>query len=371
VLSVAAFVMGTVISATQALAQPVQAFVDQVARGEGQAFLISHGGLCFAVTPKHVLEIANGILGGSARLTPEGAGGQTIGAIRWGETPFDAVVLETEGTPPSGCGPPIRSWRPPVREALAGAMTASLRFISPDGGIRALPLVIRATTFTEIRFEAIDNALIQQGLSGSLVMVGETAVGMLVRAPGESLGAALRLDQVLASVREMLAPEELSPSVSMSVSDVSLSSAVSGAAVLQSTAAPVDVDSRANLLLAPSDTEGLFRATAPKGARLVIDLAGDEPRPVACVRFDFAGVPADERPRGASLGISTAGNGAFIPIGTIAMSSIADATDRAFGLPQRAKRVAVDLQPSRHPNGILSIRRLIVLEAQGQSGGCP
>ena len=125
------------------------------------------------------------------------------------------------------------------------------------------------------------------------------------------------------------------------------------------------------MLLAPLEEDGRFRVVAPDGARIEVDLAGEVARAIGCIRLDFADVPAAERPGSASFNLSAVDGRTYRSTGTKAISSIKDTTDRPFGLPQRARRIALDLQPSRHPDGILSIRRLIVLEAKGTSGGCP
>lgn len=339
----------------------------------GQGFLVASGGLCYAIMPRHLLERPDGLIAGRAVVAPEGAAGRKVGARLHAEFPFDAVILETEGLPPGGCGPSIDSWRPNVREALSTSNATSLRSINSDGAVRTLSLVIRSSTFISIRVAPTDGAYIQQTMSGSLIVVGNEPVAMLLASKGDLSGSGMRIDQILASAREILGGVGVGKvkKPPRPPAGASLSLASAGASLLISSAAPVDAGTGAKELLASPEGKGLFRAVAPKGARLEINLAGETARPIGCIRLDFSGVPPKERPRSISFSLSALDKGAYFPAGTMAVSSVSDTSDRPFGLPQRARRLALGLQRSQHPEGILSIRRLIVLEAKGESGGCP
>lgn len=339
----------------------------------GQGFLVASGGLCYAIMPRHLLLRPDGLVAGRAVLVPEGSQGRRVGARLYAEFPFDAVLLETEGTPPGGCGPSIHAWRPDVREALQRSGTVALRTISADGGVRTLPLTIEATSFTGIRVAPAGKGYIQQTMSGSLIVKGDDAMAMLLNADGDYSGSGMNIDQILASARVMLGaqPAARRNSPILDTSGNALSLAAAGARLIISSAAPVDPKSGAAMLLGAPDEAGRFRAVAPHGASLEFDLAGEKARPVGCIRFDFAGVPPKERPRSVSISLSASDKGAYLPSGKIAISSITDVSDRPYGLPQRARRLLLHLQHSPHPDGIMAMRRLIVLEAKGSTGGCP
>ena len=338
----------------------------------GQGFLVASGGLCYAIMPRHLLVRPDGIIAGRAVLAPEGSQGRRVGARLYAEFPFDAVLLETEGTPPGGCGPSIHAWRPDVRQALRRSGAVVLRSVSADGGVRTLPLTVEATNFTGLRVAPSGNGYIQQTMSGSLIVKGDVAMAMLLRSEGDYSGSGMNMDQILASARIMLGAPNVArqQKPAMTTDGNTLSLATAGAKLITSSAAPFDPESGAAVLLGALEGKGRFRAVAPRGVSLEIDLAGENARPIGCIRFDFSGVPTKERPRSVSIGLSAVEKGAYLPSGTIAISSIDDVTDRPFGLPQRARRLTLHLQRSQHPDGILAMRRLIVLEATGSAGGC-
>jgi hypothetical protein len=113
----------------------------------------------------------------------------------------DVTVMRVEHGPLARrCGPPLLGYGP-FDDRLAAGIDATLVSINKDGTLRGRQVVIRQVGFVSLAIEPRREPL-QQGLSGSLVVLGDEAVGMLQTVGADGAGRAVRLERVAALLRD-------------------------------------------------------------------------------------------------------------------------------------------------------------------------
>lgn len=189
----------------------------------GQAWLLRHGQHCLAVSPTHVYREAGGVgLRGEGRKES----GELSQMMDLGDDLAYGIVA---GGLATRCGPPLATISRSVSRWLQGGAIGALRGLNGDGTVaRTAVVVVDDDGQGMLRVKPTgDGARIQKGHSGSLLMIGDVPVGMLLSVNARSgVGLVVRVDILLARVEAELQnrtaagkPEVDSPSVSLSAAN--------------------------------------------------------------------------------------------------------------------------------------------------------
>ncbi len=148
------------------------------------------GNYCFVYTPSHVLENSDTYFISSRHVKDAEASLLT-------SYPQDLAILQLPIDHAEMCRD--SSWQSVERVAaiLEGLNKATLSFRRKSGSLTEYPLRISKVdlhTYFYVQLENVDTQIIQ-GMSGSIVMVGEYPIGMLVSVEGRE-GKVLRMDSM-------------------------------------------------------------------------------------------------------------------------------------------------------------------------------
>ncbi|PHR84630.1 MAG: hypothetical protein COA59_06700, partial [Colwellia sp.] len=157
----------------------------------GRGILRSVGQQCLVYTPKHVVENSDGIYISSPHVKEAKSTILT-------EYPQDLAILQLAPEYQSMCS--SSSWRDDgnrVRSILNGVKDAVLSFRKKSGSFTEYQLIISSKdlhTYFYVELKSA-NRQFMQGMSGSIVKVGEYPVGMLISVK-DNIGKVLRLDTI-------------------------------------------------------------------------------------------------------------------------------------------------------------------------------
>jgi hypothetical protein len=251
----------------------------------GQAFLTHRAGQCWAILPTHVVEEA----AGSPAFVREGG---LLGEA--GETHDlgdDLGLARVEGAIARSCGAGIATISRAVSRRVRDSSVALVRSVNADATLAQLPVAVvdddgRAT----LRVRPVDpDEQIRKGQSGSLVVIDDAPVGMLLSVHARyGVGRVLRLDAMLERVEAFLAG--LEPAAE------ARAPATAGGRVVAWSASPVDAEHRAANLLDAGDAPGWRVHVEAWPVEVEMALAGEKRVALAGVELDAGDVPPEERP---------------------------------------------------------------------------
>lgn len=311
------------------------AYVEVASTGEGApagehgvAWLFSRGGVCYGLTPLHVLrDESRGRDARYARLVVArpGATPGEAQADRCAISPeHDLALLRVSGLADlADCGRSLVG-EPSTDELIASSSTGSLLSVTRAGSLRRSTLAIRAATVSEPNYfwvaPASDKDRLTQGMSGSLVAVRDTWAGFLMSvqdAPDEPDGTkakVLKIDRAIGLVHRMFfaraqsdgstdACMERSPSSPAGrpaepapgrPGDLDRARESCGARVLHWSVPPLSENTRPENLL--GDTQGhlFWRAANAGEVELDIGLCKHPQGRLSRVRMDATGCEANE-----------------------------------------------------------------------------
>ncbi|MEQ8484385.1 MAG: hypothetical protein RIB46_08470 [Pseudomonadales bacterium] len=347
-----------------AAAWPQQAVVRSYDAPElevGQAWLTRSGSRCLAVLPLHVAaetSVPSLLREGSAGLR-----GEATAVIDLGD---DAAVAMLAGGITADCGFTLGSISRNVTRRLRDGGLGTLRSVNGDGTLGRLSVSIvddDGERFLRV-LPTADGERLRKGLSGSLLMVDDQPVGMLLSVHARSgVGTVLRTDALLAKVDAHL--RGLAPPVS---DPAAVPAQRSGA---PAAAGPWQVRAWTDDPVGSAHLTGLLTATGEEGywsARVAqwpvaVELGGPQSvRPVRGVTFVAGEAPAAELP--VRVQILTSVN-AERPAWRVAGSGTLAYQDGVAWLefaPTRARFIRIEMFQARDGGEVLALARLGVLE---------
>jgi hypothetical protein len=199
----------TVVLAGTALvadAAPVPVLVKSHENGQGM--LLRRADTCYLLTAAHVL-------GTSDLATLVGS----TGARRFGEARLvarfeveDLALMRVSGALAQDCGDEFDAYRDDLDRILGARATGSLPFVfdsnvgGADGGMGRVPIVVTdlGPDWLRIATTRMGDAL-EQGRSGSLVLVADRPAGVLVAVEPSGEGKVMRIDRVIAMIERFFA----------------------------------------------------------------------------------------------------------------------------------------------------------------------
>jgi hypothetical protein len=187
-------------------AAPVHVLVKSQEQGQGT--LLRRADTCYLLTANHVVRGAD-----TATLI-----GST-GARRFGEArlvvrfeAMDLALMRVTGALAQECGGEFDEYRDDLGHALSARATGSLPFVfdsdkgGPEGGIGRVPIILTDLGPDWLRIattRAGDS--IEQGRSGSVVLVADRVAGVLVAVEPNGEGKVARIDRAVALIQRFFA----------------------------------------------------------------------------------------------------------------------------------------------------------------------
>ena len=269
VVALALAVVGATGLMSPRVAHAEQAFVSS---GEnGQAVLLNRLGRCYAITPAHVLGNA-----GEGKLTGLSA---TVGLASLLQTfGYDLALMEVyEGPLELRCHDTYRQ-HIDVEDALRKSGAVTIQSLNEDGSVirrRAIVTSFNLLTIS-IKLENADDKFFQ-GLSGSLVIGGDTAVGMLMSVtPDTGVGTALRYDRLTETIAPFFAGQTSERKSELHPPKIPDEQSSTKLRVLNWNAHPVDALSHADNLIGRSAAPWVAEFNR-KPVEILFEYYGDTP----------------------------------------------------------------------------------------------
>lgn len=296
----------------QALAagsRPAQAYIR--AGEHGQALLLNRLGECYAVTPAHVIggDLFATLIGGEAGK-PRGDADllQTFG--------YDLSILRVTGALAKQCGGPLANV--PVLDGLLSATSAAnVTSVNEDGSISRRNVTLNDVGLIYLRLRPDTGNELFKGLSGSLVLVGDKPVGILMSLDAETgEGRALRFDRAIETLRPFFG---LSGGIAVAAPDALVPKAAGAglqATIVSWSSPPIGAGYRASNLINTREKASVWYATADKfPLELIIQLPGDKSHTLDALRLIGEGVEPGERlPRDFEVLIRSSVEGNWLPV---------------------------------------------------------
>jgi hypothetical protein len=222
----------------------------------GQAYLTHYGSRCIAVLPTHVAVEAGEV----AAFLREGGDGILGESSNFAHLGDDVSVADISGGIRSDCGYSTLAVSRAVASRIKANALASVRSVNGDGSIAQIPVAIiddDGARFLRIQ-PTTDRNQIRKGQSGSLLMAGDTPVGMLLSVDGRfGVGKVIRLDAMLHKIDGYIAHATAMPASADDLQPSTTSTtAMPGVAgtITSWSAMPLDAEHRAANLVAPDDS---------------------------------------------------------------------------------------------------------------------
>jgi len=288
---------------------PTQAYIR--AGEHGQALLLNRLGECYAVTPAHVVgsDLFATLIGGEAGK-PQGDGDllQTFG--------YDLSILRVTGALAKQCGGALANV-PVLDRLLSATSAANVTSVNEDGSISRRNVTLSDVGLIYLRLRPDSGSELFKGLSGSLVLVGDKPVGILMSLDAETgEGRALRFDRAIETLRPFFG---LSGGAGVAAPDTPAPTAAGDglqATIVSWSSPPLGAGYRASNLVDSQEKTSVWYATADSfPLELIIQLPGDKSHTLDALRLVGAGVEPGERlPRDFEVLIRSNVEGNWLPV---------------------------------------------------------
>jgi len=335
----------------------------------GQAWLMHSGGRCYAVLPHHV--VTETTVPSLLREDVRGLRGEASEVIALGD---DAAIAPLSGSIAEDCGYSIGSISRGVGRHLRNSGLGTLRSVNGDGSLGRLAVTIVDDDGLQLLrvMPTIDNERIRKGHSGSLLMVSNQPVGMLLSVHARSgIGTVMRTDALLEKVDGYLrgAP----------VAAAAVTNPIEGQATTTTTHTPYgtwqitawNVDPLGSLHIASKLTargdDGFWAARVERWPA-TLELGGPENvRVVRGIEFAAGGAEADAARLPAKVQVLTSASTGRRAWRAVSSATLAftDGVARIEFLPVRARRIRIEIYQSQGSPSKVALGRLRVLE-EGQ-----
>lgn len=168
----------------------------------GQAILFMHGNDCFAITPAHVIDTVGGDL---FDVEVQGSGGQNAKGIYKEIYRFDSSVDLSFGTVngsiATDCGGQFGSIPLDTSNMLKRSTESSAHVMNSKGELTRIRALVESNDYQFVFIGTIaQSKQFMKGMSGSLIAIENSPVGMLLTGEGK----ALRMDRISDLVKPFL-----------------------------------------------------------------------------------------------------------------------------------------------------------------------
>ena len=324
----------------------------------GQAWLTHYGGHCIALLPVHVAAEAGipAFLGeGSSSL------GESEDVTDLGD---DLGLARVTGSVARDCGFSISTISRAVSNLISGQGIATLRSVNSDGTVAQMAVAIvddDGRMFLRIR-PTNDRVQIRKGHSGSLLMIGDQPVGMLLSVSSRhGVGKVLRLDTVLSRAEDHMAAQGLAsqPAGETAPASSDLAAAANGGSVSGWNSLPVDAAYRPSNLIMEDSAQPWRTVATDWPVEIELDLAGGKVV-ISRIELDGRDIPdAAELPGRMEILVSISSDK---PSWRSLLSREAEFGDDGIAAftfaPTWARQVRIVFGSNRGETDVLSLRRV-------------
>lgn len=255
----------------------------------GQGYLSHYGDRCVAILPTHVAKEA-GEIAAFLREGSEALLGESVAVSDLGD---DVSVADVSGGITSDCGYSTMAVSRAVSSRIKANALASVRSVNGDGSIAQLSVTIiddDGERFLRVQ-PTNDMNQLRKGQSGSLLMSGDTPIGMLLSVNARfGVGKVIRLDKMFEKVDRFVSGGSAiaastraeAPTMPTVKSQPDKSGAITSWSAL-----PIDAGHRAVNLVANDDSPPWIANVDTWPVDIEMDLQGD--------RIAIAGIELDGR----------------------------------------------------------------------------
>ena len=332
----------------------------------GQAYLAHYGSRCIAVLPTHVVEESGDI----AAFLREGRGGLFGESDRFANLGDDVSIADLAGGITGDCGYSTLAVSRAVGSRIKANAIASVRSVNGDGSIAQLSVAIiddDGHTFLRVQ-PTNDMNQLRKGLSGSLLMSGDTPIGMLLSVNARfGVGKVIRFDKMFDKIDTFVAggggagpgaPETRSAEAAMSASPVEASGAITSWSAM-----PVDAQHRASNLVATDDSPEWIAEINTWPVVIEMDVPGDRVA-IAGIELDGAGIAdAGMLPAIVELMVSATETGRRWRSVSGGAVSCTDGVARIQVAPNWARHVRLVISATASGGNTVALRRLRIIPA--------
>lgn len=333
----------------------------------GQAYLAHYGARCVAVLPTHVV----GEAGEVAAFLREGRDGLLGESSTFADLGDDVSIADLAGGISGDCGYSTLAVSRAVASRIKANAIASIRSVNGDGSIAQLSVTIvddDGHTFLRVQPTNDVNQL-RKGLSGSLLVSGDTPVGMLLSVNARfGVGKVIRFDRMFDKIDTFLAgghgnTTTGAPATRGVAAATSETPARTSGAITSWSAMPIDAQHRASNLVATDDSPEWVAEIDAWPVVLEMDVPGDRVA-IAGVELDGTGIAdAGTLPATVELMVSATESGRRWRSVSGGPVSYSDGVARIQVAPSWARHVRLVISSTTGGGKTVSLRRLRIIPA--------
>ncbi len=281
--------LALLVSAPAAAQQALVRNYENTALEIGQAYLSHYGDRCFAILPTHVVDEAGDV----AAFLREGTTPVLGESVSFSDLGDDVSAADIVGGITGSCGYSTMAVSRAVASRIKANAIAGVRSVNGDGSIAQISVTViddDGSTFLRVQPTNDINQL-RKGQSGSLLMSGDTPIGMLLSVDARfGFGKVIRFDKMFAKIDAYVRGSELPAATSVATTTGSAVVTESdGGAITSWSALPVDASNRASNLVATDDSPAWIAGVDQWPVVIEMDIAGDRVA-ITGVELDGSGV---------------------------------------------------------------------------------
>ena len=333
----------------------------------GQAYLAHYGSRCLAILPTHVVEESGDV----AAFLREGQKGLLGESSSFEDLGDDVSAADLSGGITGDCGYSTMAVSRAVSSRIRANAIASVRSVNGDGSIAQLSVTIiddDGSTFLRVQPTNDVNQL-RKGQSGSLLMSGDTPIGMLLSVDARfGVGKVIRLDKMFEKIDRFVAGGRSASStnpvaaVPAATKTTTMDVAASGE-ITSWSAMPVDAQHRASNLVATDDSPEWIASVDQWPVVIEMDVPGDRVA-IAGVELDAAGIAdAGSLPATVELMVSATESGRRWRSVAGGAVSYSDGVARIRIAPSWARQVRIVISKAADSGDTVALRRLRIIPA--------
>jgi len=334
----------------------------------GQAYLAHYGSRCIAVLPTHVVEESGDV----AAFLREGRDALLGESTEIADLGDDVSIADLTGGITEDCGYSTMAVSRAVSSRVRANAIASIRSVNGDGSIAQLSVTIvddDGQTFLRVQPTNDINQL-RKGLSGSLLMSGDTPIGMLLSVNARfGVGKVIRFDRMFEKIDSFVAGSPSHASVSASpfqpmAAPPQESLSMTDGAITSWSAMPVDAQHRTTNLVATDDSPEWIAIVDQWPVVIEMDVAGDRVA-ISGIELDGSGITDNGTlPATVELMVSAAATGRrWRSVSGGPISFAEDGIARIVIAPSWARQIRLVISASVDGGSTVALRRLRVIPA--------
>ena len=333
----------------------------------GQAYLAHYGSRCLAILPTHVVKESGDV----AAFLREGQNGLLGESSSFADLGDDVSAADLSGGITGDCGYSTLAVSRAVSNRIRANAIASIRSVNGDGSIAQLSVTIiddDGSTFLRVQPTNDVNQL-RKGLSGSLLMSGDTPIGMLLSVHARfGVGTVIRLDKMFEKIDRFVSgggsgPPSAPVATAPSAPRTAPTDAAANGEITSWSVMPVDAQHRASNLVALDDSPEWIASVDQWPVVIEMDVPGDRVA-IAGVELDAAGIAdAGSLPATVELMVSATESGRRWRSVAGGPVSYTDGIARIQIAPSWARQVRIVIGKAVDGGDTVALRRVRVIPA--------